>query len=307
MSGQTNDTRRILLLGRRGQTGWELERSLAPLGTVVALAREDVDLADGMAIRRVVRDQRPTLIVNAAAYNAVDGAEQEQRLANAINGEAPGILAEEARRLGATLVHYSTDYVFGREVLTAADGSPRPFTEEDPPAPLGAYGRSKLAGEEAIRAVGCSHLIFRTSWVYGRRGRTFLAGLLRQEIPGAQLRIVDDQVSCPTWARSLADATAQVLAACWARGGTEEVGAKGGTFHLAGEGSTSRYGFADAVFTLFKKRGRSVPALLPISTADYPTPAARPAYSVLDSRRVRETFGVGMPEWHAALELCLAE
>jgi dTDP-4-dehydrorhamnose reductase len=307
MPGRTNDTRRILLLGRSGQTGWELERSLAPLGKVLALCRGDVDLANGMAIRRAVRDYRPALIVNAAAYNAVDRAEQEEPLAKAVNGEAPGILAEEARRLDAVLAHYSTDYVFGREVFAQPNGSPRPFTEDDPPAPLGAYGRSKLAGEEAIRAVGCFHFIFRTSWVYSRRGRTFLAALLRQEIAGEQLRIVDDQVSCPTWARSLADATAQVLAACRATGGAEEVAAKGGTFHLVGEGSTSRYGFAAAVFTLFKEQGKSVPGLLPISSADYPTPAARPAFSALDSRKAREIFGVGVPEWRTSLALCLAE
>jgi dTDP-4-dehydrorhamnose reductase len=307
MLGQTNDIRRILLLGRNGQTGWELERALAPLGTVVALARGDVDLVDGMAIRRAVRDCSPALIVNAAAYNAVDKAEEEEALANAVNGEAPGILAEEARQLDAMLVHYSTDYVFGREVFARPDGSPRPFTEHDPPAPLGAYGRSKLAGEEAIRAVDCSHLIFRTSWVYSRRGRTFLAKLLRREIPGEQLRIVNDQVSCPTWARSLAEATAQILAACWATGDVGEVAAKGGTFHLAGQGWISRYGFARAVFALFEEQGNAVPRLAAISSADYPSPAARPAFSALDSGKAREMFGVAVPEWRAGLALCLAE
>ncbi|MGZ9083670.1 MAG: dTDP-4-dehydrorhamnose reductase [Rhodoplanes sp.] len=281
-----------------------MRRSLAPLGDVVALARDDVDITHGAALRRTVREHRPTLIVNATAYNAVDRAEQEENLAIAVNCEAPGILAEEALRAGALLVHYSTDYVFGGTLRP--DGDPRPFTEEDPPAPVNAYGRSKLAGEEAIRAAGCTHLIFRTSWVYSRRGRGFLASLLRLELAGEQLRIVDDQVSCPTWVPSLADATAQILAAC-CKAGSEELSAISGTFHLAGDGPASRYEFAEAVFACHREHGRSVPRILPVSTADYPSPAARPAYSALDSRRVREVFGVGMPDWRASLALCLAE
>jgi dTDP-4-dehydrorhamnose reductase len=284
-----------------------LQRSLATLGRVIALARDDVDMTDGAALRRTVREHSPALIVNATAYNAVDRAEQEESLATAVNGEAPGILAEEAQRLGVALVHYSTDYVFGRTVCFGPDGSPRPFTEADPPGPLGAYGRSKLAGEEAIRAVGCAHLIFRTSWVYGRRGRSFLASLLRLEVSGEELRIVNDQISSPTWARSLADATAQILATCWTKGGTEEVAAKAGTFHLAGQGSISRYDFADAVFSYHAELDRRVPRILPIPIADFPALAVRPAYSALDSRRVRDTFGIGLPDWRAGLALCLAE
>lgn len=309
IGNRSNGERRILLLGCAGQTGWELRRSLAPLGTVVALARDDVDVMDGAALRRAVREHRPTLIVNATAYNAVDKAEQEESLATAVNGAAPGILAEEALRSDALLVHYSTDYVFGGTLYYGhygPNGAPRPFTEEDPPAPVNAYGRSKLAGEEAIRAVGCAHLIFRTSWVYSRRGRSFLAGLLRLDLAGEELRIVDDQVSCPTWAPSLADATAQILASC-RRAGTEELLSKSGTFHLAGGGPVSRYAFADTVFACHRERGRSVPRILPITTADYPTPAVRPAYSALDSRRVRAVFGVGLPDWRAGLALCLAE
>jgi dTDP-4-dehydrorhamnose reductase len=307
MSSRRNDERRILLLGRTGQTGWELQRSLATLGHVVALAREDVDMAEGAALRKAVREQSPALIVNATAYNAVDRAEQEETLAMAVNGEAPGILAEEARRLGAALVHYSTDYVFGSTVCLGPDGSPRPFAEGDQTGPLNTYGRSKLAGEEAIRAVGCAHLIFRTSWVYGRRGRGFLASLLRLETSGEELRIVNDQISSPTWARSLADATAQILATCWSRGGAQELAAVAGTFHLAGQGSVSRYGFADAVFGYYAERDRRVPRVWPIPTADFPTLATRPAYSALDSRRVRDVFGIGLREWRAALALCLSE
>ena len=307
MDSRSADERRILLLGRNGQTGWELQRSLATLGRVIALARENVDLADAAGLRRIVREHRPALIVNAAAYNAVDRAEQEESLATAINGEAPGILAEEARRLGGALVHYSTDYVFGRTVFFAPDGSPRPFTEADPPEPLGAYGRSKLAGENAIRTVGCAYLIFRTSWVYSRRGRGFLASLLRLEVSDEELRIVDDQSSRRTWARSLADATAQVLANCWSIGGTEKLGAKAGTYHLAGRGPVSRDGFAVAVFARHEQRGGRVPSLRPISTADYPTPASRPAYSALDTRRARQMFGVCLSEWSTGLALCMAE
>ena len=298
--------RRILLLGRDGQTGRELRRSLATLGDVVALARDDVDVTDGAALRRTVREHRPTLIVNATAYNAVDRAEQEENLAIAVNCEAPRILAEEALRSGAALVHYSTDYVFGGALFHGPNGAPRPFTEEDPPAPVNAYGRSKLAGEDAIRAVGCTHLIFRTSWVYSRRGRGFLAALLRLELASEELRIVDDQVSCPTWAPSLADATAQILASC-RKAGPEELAAISGTFHLAGDGPVSRCDFAKAVFACHKRRGRSVPRLLPVTTADYPSPAARPAYSALNSRRVREVFGVGLPDWRAGLALSLVE
>ena len=298
--------RRILLLGRDGQTGRELRRSLATLGDVVALARDDVDVTDGAALRRTVRERRPTLIVNATAYNAVDRAEQEENLAIAVNCEAPRILAEEALRSGAALVHYSTDYVFGGALFHGPNGAPRPFTEEDPPAPVNAYGRSKLAGEDAIRAAGCTHLIFRTSWLYSRRGRGFLASLLRLELAGEEPRIVDDQVSCPTWAPSLADATAQILAAC-RKEGAEELPAKSGTFHLAGDGPVSRYEFAEVVFARHREHGRSVPRILPVSTANYPSPAARPAYSALDSRRVREVFGVGLPGWRASLALCLAE
>jgi dTDP-4-dehydrorhamnose reductase len=307
MASQSHGERRILLLGRTGQTGWELQRSLATLGDVVALSRNDVDVADGAALRRKIREHSPALIVNATAYNAVDRAEQEESLATVVNGEAPGIMAEEARSLGAALVHYSTDYVFGSTVCLGPDGSPRPFTEADQPGPVGAYGRSKLAGEEAIRAIGCAHLIFRTSWVYGLRGRGFLASLLRLDVSGEELRIVNDQVSSPTWARSLADATAQILATCWTKGGAEELAAKAGTFHLAGQGSISRYGFADAAFGYHRERGRRVPRIVPISTADFSALAARPTYSALDSRRVREMFGIGLPEWRAGLALCLTE
>ena len=297
----------ILLVGAGGQTGRELRRTLATLAPVVPLTRADADLADAAALARVVRAHAPALIVNAAAYNAVDRAEEEPDLAMAINGTAPGVLAEEAKRLGAAVVHYSTDYVFGTTTHHDAGGAPRPFREDDPPEPLGAYGRSKLAGEEAIRAVGGAHLILRTSWVYSRGGRTFLAALLRLEVKGEELAIVDDQQSCPTWAPSLADATAQILAAGWARRDTEALSTDGGTYHLSGVGWCSRFRFAAAVFALHAARGRATPRLRPTTSAEFPTPAARPSFSALDTHKVRETFGVGVPEWRSALTLCLAE
>lgn len=297
----------ILLVGADGQTGHQLRRTLATLAPVVPLVRRDADLADATALMRAVRTHSPSLIVNAAAYNAVDRAEEEPDLAMAINGNAPGILAEEAKRLDAALVHYSTDYVFGTTLHRDAQGAPRPFREEDPTEPLGAYGRSKLAGEEAIRAVGSAHLILRTSWVYSSRGRTFLAALLRLDVKTDELAIVDDQQSCPTWAPSLADATAQILAAGWASGGTASLRADGGTYNLAGEGWCSRYDFASALFALHAAKGRSTPRLRPAPSAEFPTLAARPRFSALDPRKVRETFAVGMPEWPASLALCLAE
>jgi dTDP-4-dehydrorhamnose reductase len=293
----------ILLLGRDGQTGWELERCLAPLGRVVALGRAGVDLGDHAALRAVVRQHRPAAIVNAAAYNAVDKAEDEEHRALAINGEAPGVLAEEARRLGSLLIHYSTDYVFGARVHTGADGAPRPFGEDDPPAPLGAYGRSKLAGEEAITAVGCAHLIFRTSWVYSLRGRTFLGALLRLEVGKDELRVVDDELSCPTWARALAEATAQSLAVVFAR---DAAAADRGIYHLAGTGAVSRHGFAAAAFAIHAAAGRTVPPLAPVRSQSFPTKAQRPAYSALDCTRARQVFGISLPDWRSSLSLCLS-
>lgn len=297
----------ILLVGADGQTGRVLRRTLSTLGPVVPLTRAEADLADPAALATAVRRHAPALIVNAAAYNAVDRAEEEPDLAIAINGTAPGVLAEEAKALGAALVHYSTDYVFGETVYRDASGVTRPFHEEDPAEPLGAYGRSKLAGEDAIRAVGGAHLILRTSWVYSSRGRTFLAALLRLEVKSAEVAIVDDQQSCPTWAPSLADATAQLLAAGWARGGSGALRERGGTYHLCGVGWCSRYTFAAAVFAHHAAVGRSVPHLRATTSAEFPTPAARPFFSALDTGKVQQTFGVGLPAWRTSLALCLAE
>lgn len=296
----------ILLLGAGGQTGHELRRTLSTLGTVVPLTRSDADLADLAQLRRVVRAHAPALIVNAAAYNAVDQAEEVPDQANAINAVAPGVLAEEARRLNAGLVHYSSDFVFGSSSSCGAGDDPRPLRENDPTEPMGAYGRSKLEGERAIRAAGAAHLIFRTSWVFSSRGRTFLASLLRLDLNRDEVAIVDDEQACPTWAPSLADATSQILAAGWARHGTDALHAEGGTYHLAGDGWCSRYVFAQAVFAHHVACGRTPPRLRPVSSAAFPALAKRPRFSALDTSLVREIFGITIPGWQQSIALCLA-
>lgn len=289
MSGGT-----ILLLGRNGQVGWELERALAPLGEVTALGRGEADLADPDALRAAVRHHRPAVVVNAAAYTAVDRAESEPDAAFAANAAAPEVLAEEAKRAGAFLVHYSTDYVFdGRKAA--------PYVESDATGPLNVYGRSKLAGEEAIRAVTDEHLILRTSWVYGARGGNFLRTILRLLDERDELRIVADQEGAPTWSRMIAEATAAALA----RNGAARP-RHAGTFHLAAAGRTTWHGFATAIRDALGDayRGKRIAAL---ATEEYPTPAARPRRSVLDTARLEESFGIRLPAWDASLRLVLEE
>ncbi len=288
----------MLLFGRTGQVGFELERALAPLGEVTALERSQADLAWPETLRPLVREQRPACIVNAAAYTAVDQAEQEEALALRINGEAPGVLAEEARRVGALLVHYSTDYVFDGAKAGA-------YAEDDPPAPINAYGRTKLAGERAIQAAGGAHLIFRTSWVYGARGRNFyltMRGLFRER---PELKIVDDQVGAPTSSRAIAEATAQVLAQLLGPRPAHAPGAASGLYHMTAAGATSWYGFAREILALQPPAagapGAPGPRLVPIPTRDYPTPARRPLNSRLDTAKLRRTFGVTLADWKVAL------
>jgi len=286
---------RLLLLGKTGQVGFELERALAPLGDVIALARSQADLSRPETLGAVVRAHRPTCIVNAAAHTAVDQAEQEEALALRINGEAPGVLAEEAKRCGALLVHYSTDYVF--------DGSrSEAYREDDPPAPLNAYGRTKLAGERAIQAAGGLHLIFRTSWVYGARGRNFYLTMRRLLRERPELRIVDDQVGAPTWSRAIAQATAQVLAQVLGPRPVLAPAAVSGLYHMTAAGETSWYGFAQAILALHAPPpGTPPPRLVPIPARDYPTPARRPLHARLDNGRLRAIFGVALADWKAAL------
>ena len=279
---------RILLTGRNGQIGWELERLLPALGEVVATDRATLDLGDADSIRRRVREVKPDVIVNAAAYTAVEQAESECDIAMSINATAPGVLAEEANSGSAFLVHYSTDYVF--------DGAKRePYTEADEPRPLNVYGQSKLEGENRIRAAACAHVILRTSWIYAARGRNFLLTMLRLAAEGRRLRVVNDQFGAPTWSRDIAEATAHLLGKI---GRDERT-----TYHLAAGGSTTWYGFARRIFEL---RGVTA-SLTPISSEEYPTAAARPRNSVLDCRELERDFGLSIPGWERGLGLALAE
>lgn len=294
---------RILLTGTRGQVGWELQRTLAPLGELHGFDRPGMDLADPDSIVRTIGRVKPALIVNAAAYTAVDKAESEPALAMAVNGTAPGILAEEARRVGAALVHYSTDYVYDGAKTT-------PYAEEDAPRPLGTYGRSKLAGEEAIRAVGVPHFILRTSWVFSARGKNFLITMLRLATERDELRIVDDQHGAPTWCRMIAEATALMIPRSLVSGDepARAFAHAGGTYHLSAAGRTSWHGFARAILgeaAAAGMQGLRVRHVAAISTSEYPTPAARPKNSVLSNEKLGRAFGIALPHWADSLRLCL--
>lgn len=284
---------RILLTGARGQVGWELRRTLSCLGEGVALDSRSMNLADADTVRRTVREVAPDIIVNAAAYTAVDKAEREPERAGAVNAVAPGILAEEAKRLDALLVHYSTDYVFN-------GSGDRPWREDDVCDPLNVYGSTKLEGERAIQATGCHHLIFRTSWVYGARGSNFLLTMRRLMRERSELKIVSDQIGAPTWCRDLAEATTLVLSrfVLPASGFDPE---PWGIYHMTNAGETSWHGFADAIRMLDGTETR----LLPIPSSDYPTPATRPLNSRLDNDRLKQTFGISLQDWRTALALCL--
>jgi dTDP-4-dehydrorhamnose reductase len=280
----------ILLIGHDGQVGFELQRTLAALGPVRAACYPDVDFVNPDSIVRLVRETQPGLIVNAAAYTAVDKAEAEPDLCRRLNADAPRILAEEARKLGAALVHYSTDFVHDGEQR-------RPYTETDVPYPLNVYGRTKLDGDLAIAATGVPHLIFRIAWVYGMRGKNFLLTVRRLAGEGKPLRIVDDQVGCPTWCRSVAETTAAALRVFPSADALRDVS---GVYHAVCGGETSWCGFARAC----------VPAetvVQPITTADYPTPARRPAYGVLDCGKLQRVFNLALPRWRDALDTCLRE
>lgn len=277
---------KILLLGHTGQVGWELQRCLAPLGQILAPERALLDLSRPDTVAAAVRAIGPDLIVNAAAYNAVDRAESEERACYAVNAESVAVLAQEAARLGALLVHYSTDYVF--------DGAKRaPYVESDPAAPINVYGRSKLEGERQIAHSGCRHLILRTSWVYAMRGSNFVLTMLRLARERPELRVVNDQVGLPTWARDIAEATLSALK------GPEPLE---GLYHVTAAGSTTRFDFAKRVLQL---TGLATP-VIPVSTAEYPAAAARPPYSVLDSGRFQQATGLPIGPWEERLQVCLA-
>lgn len=295
-------TRRILIIGTTGQVGWELFRCAQPLGRVTGVdktlnkfSETYIDLTDPDSIRRVIKAVNPHIILNAAAYTAVDKSEQEVELAHQLNEIAPGILAEESRRSNALLVHYSTDYVFdGRHT--------QPYTESDTPNPQGVYGASKLAGDRAIEAVGGNYFILRTAWVYGLRGQNFLLTMQRLAKERTELKIVADQVGAPTWSRMIAEATVQVLAQIHSPHHESDMTALRGIYNLTCDGQASWYEFTRAIFASAEKK----PTILPITTADYPTPAKRPAYSVLANTKLLRTFGIKLPDWEMALNLCLS-
>lgn len=282
---------KILLTGATGQVGYELERSLQPLGEVFAPRRAQLDLSDLDQVRAMVRAVRPGLIVNPGAYTAVDQAESDPDLCWRINAEAPAVMAQEAKRLGAAMVQYSTDYVF--------DGSKAgPYLETDATGPINAYGRSKLAGEAAVAAAGIEHLILRTSWVYGMRGKNFLLTMLRLGAQRPELRVVADQHGAPTWSRTVADSTAQMLALARA-GGPAWWERHGGIYHLSCGGATTWCGFTEAIVA-----AAQLPCtVVPIGSADYPLPAPRPANSLLCSDKLRQLCA--LPDWREALALCM--
>jgi dTDP-4-dehydrorhamnose reductase len=294
---------KILLFGKNGQVGWELQRALAPLGELVALDsrspdRLSADLSRPDLLAATVRAVAPDLIVNAAAYTAVDKAESEPELARTVNATAPGALAREAAASGAWLVHFSSDYVF--------DGSgSAPWHEDSPTGPLNVYGRTKLEGEEAIRASGCHHLLFRTSWVYGARGSNFAKTMLRLAGERERLTVIDDQIGAPTGADLLADVAAHALRAALAR---PELS---GTYHAVASGHTSWHGYATHVIDFARAAGQPMKvargAIEPVPTRAFPTPARRPANSRLDARKLREAFGLSLPPWQTGVERMLAE
>jgi dTDP-4-dehydrorhamnose reductase len=295
-TGLQKNNRNILLFGANGQLGSKLESLLAAQGVVRAIGHAELDLRDLSALRTLILETNPTLIINAAAYTAVDAAESDAEQARLVNTEAPRVMAELAREFDALLVHYSTDYVF--------DGTARtPYTEESAVNPLGVYGATKLAGEQAVAASGAAHLILRTAWLYSNRGKNFLNTMLRLAGERDELRVVNDQTGGPTYADLVAEVSVHMLGDMFAGGSVRTE--RCGLYHLTCQGTTSWWGFAQRIIELagFAERVR----VLPITTADYPTPAKRPAYSVLSNAKLERVFGIRLPDWQEGLQRCLAE
>ncbi|HMP81748.1 MAG TPA: dTDP-4-dehydrorhamnose reductase [Verrucomicrobiota bacterium] len=281
---------KILLIGKNGQVGWELRRTCAPLGDVVAVDYPDVNFTDIAGLRRLVSETRPAVVINAAAYTAVDKAETEKELCHQINATGPGVLAEEAKKIGALIVHYSTDYIFDGTKQTA-------YVETDAPNPLGSYGVSKLAGDEAVRTSGAVHLIFRLCWVYGARGQNFMLTMQRLAREREKLRVVRDQFGCPTWSRMIAEATAQAIRQTIS-GDRKKLS---GTYHLASTNHTNWHGFASRIIELMPEAERKCREVEAIASSEYPTPAKRPAHSVLNCDKLENTFGLRLPDWETSL------
>ena len=291
---------RILLTGKNGQVGSELNKILTLFGEVTATGRDEMDLSDPNQIRQIMNQVKPELIINAGAYTAVDKAESEPDLAKAINSIAPKILAEEAMNQSALLIHYSTDYTYSGEMTK------RPYLESDSPSPKSVYGITKLEGDRAIKQSGASHLIFKTGWVYSKNGSSFLSKILQLAKERDELRVVNDQIGTPTWCRSISDVTGKIIKQIIEKkeGSLAQISPGiSGVYHMTCRGKTNWYEFARAILEL--TRPEKVPNLLAISTKEYPTPAARPLYSVLSNVKLKKSFGVALPHWEDALKSCL--
>ena len=284
---------KILLIGANGQVGWECQRSLAPLGELIALGRQQLDLTNTQAIRDNIQHVQPDIIVNTAAYTSVDNAEKAPELAEQINHLAPQIMAAEAAKLAIPLIHYSTDYVFDGETNRA-------WTEEDKANPQNVYGQTKLAGEQAITETGAVHLILRTSWVYGERGDNFLLTMRRLATERDHVSVVNDQFGAPTWSRDIAEATAAIIAQ-----GIDKITAQSGVYHLTAAGKTSWYGFAEVIFNALAQAGENVANLAAIPSSEYPMSAARPAYSCLNNDKLNRAFKVVLPDWETRVKLVM--
>jgi len=306
---------KILLTGKNGQIGHDLRILLSKLGTLTALDRQQLDLATPDSIRAAIRELRPNLIVNAAAYTAVDRAESEPELAQAVNGDALEVMAQEARAIGAVIVHYSTDYVF--------DGTKQtPYVETDATNPINVYGKTKLAGEQALQSSGVPYIIFRTSWVYGTRGRNFLLTILKLASEQEELRIVDDQIGAPTWSRTIADATCRILGQIGdSKSARSRLENRSGIYHLTAAGEATWFGFARAILEecanspklegWYTEATQGMPLktkrVIPIPSAEFPVPARRPANSLLCNSKVKSVFGIELPDWRTQLRLAILE
>ena len=295
---------KILLIGREGQVAWELRRELIRLGEVVAVDRgtmeNRLDLLDTQTIETTVKRIRPQLVINAAAYTAVDQAEQDYDQALWVNGIAVGIIAHAAKSVGAGLIHFSTDYVFDGKAT-------EPYCEDAVTNPHSVYGKTKLQGEKSIQKVDLPYLILRTAWVYGSRRQNFLLTMLRLMQEQEQLKIVDDQIGAPTWSRVIAKYTTQMIEQCSVRGRFTP-GSRSGVYNLSCNGQTTWYGFAKRIAAVAKKKGvlnEPCAELIPVATEEYPRPAKRPAYSVLSNEKLKATFGLRLPDWENALDFCL--